>query len=514
MLSSDSFQAERARRSLSAFIRLAWPIVEPAMPLLSNWHIDAVSEHLEAVTKEQIRKLLINIPPGHAKSLLVSVIWPAWIWATNPAWRGLFSAYAGDLATRDSIKCRTLIESEWYQQHYAIPGGWGLTHDSNRKDEFTNSKSGFRKSLSVGGKATGFRGNAVVVDDPLNAKEAPSKTARDEAIYWWDRVMSSRLNDLRRGAKVIIMQRLHEEDLSGHVLAQTGYEHLCLPSEFDPARRSKTFYVRHPVALSHEGPESEPVKFWEDPRTEKDELLFPTLFPDSVLTQAKVDLTPDGYAGQHGQVPVTDGGSMFQAQWWQRWKGDNRKGPHPGAYETWAGSMDCAFKDKSTSDFVVLQVWARARANRYLIWQFRGRLDFVGTCAMLKRVKAMFPQLGAIYVEDAANGTAVLNSLRDAIEGLIPVATGPRSKEARAHAVLPFVCAGNVWIPEDGAGGWEGPERDGDPVKFFIHEHTVFPKGKNDDQVDATTQLLERWRQSEFKIYPLKPKEEARGVTM
>src|SRR5258707_11615896 len=228
----------QARNHLNKFVRAAWPIVEPSTVLKWNWHIDAISEHLEAVTNKQIQRLVINIPPGHMKSLIVSVFWPAWVWITKPEWKGLFSSYASELAIRDSVKCRTIIESDWYRQGFQ--NGWNLSADQNRKDFFQNTKQGFRISLSVGGKGTGFRGDAVIVDDPLNAADATSKAIRDSTIAWWDQTMSSRLNDQATGARVIIMQRLHEDDLTGHVLLTGGWEHLCLPSEFEPKRKSVT----------------------------------------------------------------------------------------------------------------------------------------------------------------------------------------------------------------------------------------------------------------------------------
>lgn len=438
-------------------------MVEPGTPLLWNWHIDAICEHLQAVTDGRIRRLLINIPPGHMKSLLVSVFWPAWVWARRPEWRALFSSYAMDLAIRDSVRCRDLITSEWYQEGFCPP--WGLKGDQNVKSFFENTRRGFRFSLSVGGRATGFRGDCVVVDDPLNAKEQYSKTARDECVFWWDKVMSSRLNDQRVGARVIIMQRLHEEDLAGHVIRKEGYEHLCLPTEFEPERLTGSGRDHIPAATRIG---------WRDPRTEPGELLFPTLFSAPVVTEAKRDLGADGFAGQHQQRPSPADGTIFKRAWWQYYR------QAPAVFDVVIQSWDCSFKDTKGTDYVVGQVWGRLGADKYLLDQVRDRMDFTATCAALKSLSAKWSRAAAKLIEDKANGPAVISALRRQVSGLIPVEPDG-SKVARAHAVSADVEAGNVYLPEGATF-----------TSDFVEELASFPNGTYDDQVDAATQALRR----------------------
>ncbi len=182
-------ERELASRSLREFVRQAWHIVEPSTPYVPGWHIDAMADHLEAVTRGEIRKLLINIPPRHMKSLLVSVFWPAWEWTRYPERRWLYSSYGQHLSIRDSVKCRRLIESPWYQSR------WGhlflLTGDQNTKSRFDNNRSGYRLSTSVDGAATGEGGDRVVCDDPHNIKEAESDARRKATLDWWDIVMST-----------------------------------------------------------------------------------------------------------------------------------------------------------------------------------------------------------------------------------------------------------------------------------------------------------------------------------
>ncbi len=485
--SPEQIRGEKRRRaairSLSEFVRQAWPLIEPGIPLRWNWHIDAICQHLEAVTDGRIRHLLINIPPGHMKSLLVSVFWPAWVWIRWPEKRGIFSSYAHDLAVRDSLRCRDIIDSPWYQENFvrgewtvspegelAVEEGWSLSEDQNRKDYFSNTKKGFRICTSVGGKGTGFRGDWIVVDDPLNASDAYSKAAREEAIRWWDQTMSSRLNDPAVGAKVIIMQRLHEEDLAGHVLRKGGYDHLCLASEFEPKHAATTSIG------------------WRDPRKEPGELLFPSFFTPAVLAQAKKDLGADAYAGQHGQRPAPPEGIIFKRSWWKRWRKPGDFVPEgtearllPAAFDDMLISVDAAFKDTDGSDNVAMGVWGRLGPDRFLIDQACRRMNFTETIHQLLDLINAYPKARTRLIEGKANGPAVISVLKKKVTGLIEIEP-EGGKEARAHAVSPDVEAGNVYVPMHAP--W---------VHEYLEELCAFPKAMHDDQVDQTTQALLRF---------------------
>ena len=213
-------QRRDASRSLDDFTKAAWHVIEPGTPYVDGWHLTAISEHLEAINKGHIRNLLINIPPRHMKSIQVAVMWPVFTWINRPDFRWLFASYAGSLSVRDSLKCRRLIESPWFQDL------WGdrfqLTGDQNAKTFFENDHSGYRFATSVGASTTGHGGDCIVVDDPHNALEANSDAMRESTLEWWDQAMSTRLNNPKTGAKVVVMQRLHEKDLSGHILSQGG----------------------------------------------------------------------------------------------------------------------------------------------------------------------------------------------------------------------------------------------------------------------------------------------------
>jgi hypothetical protein len=265
----DEIEREQATRSLAEFVRQAWPIVEPSTPFVVGWHIDAIIEHLAAVTRGQIRNLLINVPPRHMKSLLVSVFWPAWEWIKWPERRWLYSSYGAQLSIRDSVKCRRLIESPWYQHRWR--DRLALTTDQNTKGRFDNDRSGYRLSTSVGGAATGEGGDRIVCDDPHNVQEAESDSVRKGTNDWFDVVMSTRVNDPKTAAKVVVMQRCHQQDLSGHLLEQGGWEYLCLPAEYEGSRRAtSTGFV--------------------DPRQEHGELLWPERFGCREIDDLKISL--------------------------------------------------------------------------------------------------------------------------------------------------------------------------------------------------------------------------------
>jgi predicted phage terminase large subunit-like protein len=468
LLDLRRLRAEKARRHLREFVVQAWHVLEPDRPFVPNWHIDAVCEHLEAVGRGQLRKLVINIPPGHMKSLLVSVFWPAWMWLHKPSWQSVFSSYAEDLVIRDSARTRAVLESEWFQEMFAPE--WEFRHDENRLDVFKNSAMGHRQCVTVGGRATGFRGDVVVCDDPINAVDVYSKAAREKVIRWWSKTMSSRLNDKRTGGRVLIMQRLHEDDLAGHLIAAGGWETLVLPSEFDSKRRARTTIG------------------FVDPREKDGELLFPVMFPREVLEEAKIDLGSDGYAGQHSQLPSPAEGAMLKRAWFQRrWR---RRGEPdvegletrmlPDKFDRVIMVLDASFKKTDAADRVALGVVGKLGPDRYLLDLTWGQMSFTETLRAFVDMAAAWPSAREKIVEDKANGTAVIDVLRKKLSGIIAVQP-IGGKDTRIAAVSPEIEAGNVWLPAFAP--W---------VSSFIEECIAFPKATHDDAPDMLAHALLR----------------------
>jgi predicted phage terminase large subunit-like protein len=453
-------KAEKARRKLRTFIEAAWPLVESA-PFVPGWHIDAIAEHLEAVKRGQIRNLLITIPPRHTKSTIVSVMWPSWEWIDHPAQRWLFASYAESLSIRDNVRSRRLIQSPWYQEHWG--DRYQFAGDQNEKRKMETDRGGHRIAVGTGGSATGEGGDRLVIDDPHNVAEIESAVVRKGTLDWFDQVWSTRANDPKTTAKVIIMQRSHCDDLAGHVLEQGGWEHLCIPAEY-------------------EGESRKTVIGWSDPRTAEGELLWPERFGSEEIAEAKRTLGSFAYAGQYEQRPVPATGGVWKRQWFRFY----RRAELPERFDIVVASWDCAFKDVKTSDFVAGQLWGRKRADFYLLDQIHARLDFPATLAAIRSLKtrSRYP-VNAVLVEDKANGSAVLAVLRREIPGMIAV-NPEGGKEGRAAAVAPMIEAGNVLLPMPDEQPW---------TEDTLLEFVSFPAAKHDDRVDATSQAL-LWLQS------------------
>lgn len=474
----DAIRAERSRRSLSYYTKQAWPVIEPGTEYLHNWHVDAISEYLTAVTQGQMKRLLINMPPRYMKSISVSVMWPTWSWIERPSTRWIFASYSQSLSTKHSIDRRTIIQSDWYRYN------WGdkfhLTSDQNVKTEYQNDKRGVMVATSVGGTATGKGGDFIIVDDPHNPREAQSDVQREAAITFFDQTLSTRLDNKKAGAIVVVMQRLHERDLSGHILDRGGYEHLCLPAEAE-----KKTVIHFPVSLK------ELVR-------EEEDLLWPEREGPEEIAAQKVAMGSYAYAGQYQQRPAPAEGGILKRYWWRFWCYPGQKLPPvtlkgadgtlmnieavplPERFEQQAQSWDMAFKDTKHSAYVVGQIWGLHKADRFLQDQLRDKLDFPGTVAAVKILTAKWPKVTTKWVEDKANGPAVIASLKREIVGLIAV-DPEGSKEARAHAVSPQIESGNVFIPHPAIAPW---------VWDFIEECAAFPNGEYADQVDAMTQAL------------------------
>lgn len=447
-------ETELASRSLTEFVRQAWPVIRPSTPYVHNWHIDAIADHLEAVTRGEITRLLINMPPRFMKSILVGVMWPAWEWINSPSIQWLTGSYADRLAIRDAREMRTLIESPWYRER------WGdrfvLTSDQNEKRRFENDKHGHRIAFSIGGGVTGEGGDRIILDDPHDYEKAQSDTERETATTNFDQQVSTRLNQPAYSAIVIVMQRLHEKDLSGHVLAAGGYQHLLLPMHYDPKRSKVTVLGKY------------------DPRTQDGELAWPERFPQEVVDNWTKTLGSYGASGQLEQSPTPVAGGIFKRAWWKWYT------VAPAQFDEIIQSWDFAVKD--SNDYVVGQVWGRVGARYYLLDQVRALLDFPASVQAVRTLTAKWPHSGAKLVEDKANGPAVIATLKDEIAGLIAVSPDG-DKRARALAVTPAIEAGNVFLPDPTIAPW---------INDYIEELSIFDNGAHDDQVDATSQGLHR----------------------
>lgn len=452
-------EREYCARSLSNFVKRAWHVLEPSNPYVHNWHIDAVGDHLDACATGQIKRLLINIPPGTSKSLLTNVFYPAWLWGAKqrPNTQFLGASHAEALAVRDCRKMRLLVQSEWYQSLWKLD----ITSDQNQKTNFENADLGWRAACAVR-SMTGRRADIVVWDDPHSAEDAHSPAQLETAERVFRETLPSRLNNPKTSAIIIIMQRLADKDISGVITSgDYGYEHLCLPMEYEPDRTYHT-------SLG-----------FKDPRTQAGELLFPERFPEDVVAREKNIMGSNAYAGQYQQRPSPRGGQIIKGSWF----GLYTKPPVIKYRKIYA---DTALKTAEHNDYSVLQLWGYGSDKKiYFLDQVRGRWDAID----LERTavsfwtkhrnadRALYGALRGIAVEDKASGTGLIQTL--ARRHNIPVTPIQRTKDkyTRLMDVLGYLESGFVQLPQD--------HQD---LSSFIYEcesFTATNSHAHDDQVDC-----------------------------
>lgn len=469
----EALEYELSERRFSAFVQYAWEVLEPGKPLLWNWHLELVCETLQNLYLRHLAgescRLIINVPPRNLKSTIVTVCFPAWVWIQENEIEGkkilgaskrfLSTSYAQSLSTKHAVDSRTLIQSDWFQR------GWGhrfqLSDEQDTKTEYLNNQRGHRIATSMHGTATGKGGDFLTVDDPHDTTIAESEVQRKATIEAFDQKFTSRLDNKKTGAIVIVMQRLHQEDLTGHCLKQGGWEHLCLPAEWEEEDG-----ITHVFPLSHEVVQ----------RTQGD-LLHPEREGPPELAAMKKALGSQGYAGQYQQRPTAREGGIIKRAWCQ-----NFYKVLPDRISERVQSWDATFKDSQTSDYVAGHAWIRSEGKFYLVDRFHDRADIVATMTAIKSFSAKHPKFILKLIEDKANGPALIQMLKSKVPGLVPV-TPEGSKDARMSAVAPLWEAGNVYLPDPSIAPW---------IHDFIEEIVNFPNASNDDDCDAMTQALLR----------------------
>lgn len=457
MIEQSLIDRELAKRGLINFVRMAWPYVEPAQPFISNWHIEAICEHLEAIHNGELRRLVINVPPGSMKSLSCCVFYPAWEWTQAPEKKLIFSSYSERISFRDSDRTKELVGSDWYRER------WGDKVKLKKRStaKFTNTAGGFRMATTVAGGVTGEHADTQFCDDPIKPFEVTrsmhvATKALESVLTWWNDTMSTRMVNYATSARVIIMQRLHEGDLAGEMLKTLDYEHLMLPMEYEPARKCTTSIG------------------FEDPRTEEGELLFEARFPRDAVEQTKKDLGPSGAQAQLQQNPTPKDGGIFSEQHAVFYT------ELPDEHMIQVQSWDCTFKKTGTS-FVAGHVWGQTRAGHYyLLHRDKKRYSFTETCTRIEHTTVRFPKAYTKLVEAKANGPAIVDSLERKLSGL-KLVEPEGGKEARAFAMSDLWEEGKIHLPHPSIAPW---------VKDFMAEVIGFPSMVNDDDVDAMTQAI------------------------
>jgi predicted phage terminase large subunit-like protein len=446
----QKIRAELARRSFKEFVHQAWPVIEPGTPLIWGWVLDAMVEHLEAVTRGDIKRLVISVPPGTMKSKLTSVLWPAWSWLNRPHYKFLSSSYALSLAERNNVECRRILQSDWYTKNFDIE----ISSEEAGKVNFSTNKLGVMRAISVGGATTGYRGDAFIVDDPHDVSKAESDAKRAEAVQWFIESAQTRLNSLRDSSIIVVMQRVHEEDVA-QTAVDMGYEMLRVPMRWDESMRQTTSIG------------------WTDPRTKEGELMWPDRFPKKELDQLETNMGPYAVAAQMQQQPAPRKGGMFQIDNIRQI--DDLPDEHFIAVRAWdlAGS-----EGKGAYTVGVKMLWGEKSQEFYVVDVIRKQLGGGAVRELIEKTaeqdgvatKIIVPrdpgQAGKVQTEDIIALLAGFNAKAEAQSG---------SKELRAEPFASQVEINRVNVLKR---TW---------TKAWLDELRFFPKSKYKDQVDATS---------------------------
>lgn len=455
-----SLEASIFKDDFYQFVLGAWHQVEEDA-FVPNWHIQAFALYLQALYDGRIpsRNLIINVPPGHMKSLMLNVFFPAWVWAKDSSKKFLCYSYSSDLTVRDSMKCRKLIGSTWYQEHFPLV----IDERNDQKDDYSNLGGGYRKCFGIGGSLGGWRGDFLLIDDPLEMSKSDSKAERDKVNNAYDTAIVSRGTDPNTFKKVIIMQRLHEEDLCGHVLEKDEpWEQLILPVEYEGER-----------FVSSIG--------FQDPRSEIGELLWSKRFNDVYLRFQKSNLGSRGYAGQYQQRPAPLTGNIFKKAWFE-----NRVRPDVIGFYISSDTAASTSEESARSSIVVGGITGDYRLIPVYVWA--DKVQFPQLVSKLIEVATMYGEekLYDIVIEKKSSGISAIQTIQqtapDWIANKVRGYTPKVDKEARASVASKWCENGSVLLPP--------PTEGNDWLLKFETELFEFPGGKYKDQVDSFVQLI------------------------
>ncbi|HEU5046643.1 MAG TPA: phage terminase large subunit [Rickettsiales bacterium] len=441
------------RNELSAFIEKTYYTVDGSQEYISNWHIDLIADALKKCERGESRRLIVNLPPRSLKSICVSVAFPAWLLGRDPRRRIINVSYSEELAAKHARDCRAVIESDWYRNIFPYTR---LNPHKRSEGEFETLSHGYRLSTSIGGTLTGRGGGFIIVDDPLKPNDANSDTKRNLVNNWFGNTLFSRLDNKETGCIIIVMQRVHLEDLAGFLQQQGGWEVLNLAAI---APQAETHIL------------SDGRKF----HRAQGEVLNPALEAESTLTAIKANIGSYNFSAQYQQEPVPQDGNIIQWKWFPVYQDIPAK---RGRWSRIVQSWDTAMKAHDGSDYSVCITACEVDKKLYILDIYRAKLDFP---ELRKKIPSLKQQFGAdvVIIEDKGSGTGLIQQLRSEGFGVIeykPVG----DKKDRAVAQSAHIEGGKVYLPEHAS--W---------LEDFRMEIASFPYGRNDDQIDALSQLLD-----------------------
>jgi predicted phage terminase large subunit-like protein len=442
------------RQDFTSFIERSFYELNPQTRLYLGPHIEVIATKLEACRQGKIRRLIINLPPRHLKSHAASIAFVAWYLGHDPAGRVICASYGQELADKLARDCRTVMLSAWYQSSFPTRLDRGAVHD------FATTELGYRMSTSVGGVLTGRGANLIVIDDPLKPDEALSESRRKAVNDWYDNSLLSRLDDKTKGCIIIIMQRLHQEDLVGHVQEQEPWDVLSFPAI---AEQDECFSIESPLG-----------KRWH--RRQTGQALHPERETITTLARIRGQMNEYNFSSQYQQSPIPLGGAMVKTGWLRFYEPSET----PDQFDIKLQSWDTANKAAELSDYSVCTTWGRSNGKVYLLQVFRQRLNYPELKRKAKELAALHHP-NTILIEDKASGTQLIQDLQaEHIFGITPyLPPSGTDKILRLHSQTAWFESGFVFLPA--AASW---------LTDYVTEITGFPGTKFDDQVDSTTQAL------------------------
>jgi len=449
------------RTDLASFVRKVFATVSPGTRYCHNWHIDAIIYRLMRVHTGHSRRLLINQPPRSLKSICVSIAYVAWILGHDPTRRVIVVSYSGDFAAELHRQFRMVINSAWYRALFPQ-----VKWAKETGLELVTASGGGRYATSVGGTLTGRGADLIIVDDPLNAIESYSETARKRVIDWYGGTLVSRLNDKETGSIIAVMQRLHEEDLAGHLRDQGSWDCLDLPA----------------IALDDE---IIPIGYGKTHRRRAGDILHPDRESSEALEAIKAEIGSLLFSAQYQQRPTPPGGAMIKRNWVRRYSEPPPRQDILQIIQSW----DTAMKGGPANDWSVCTTWAQTKNGRlYLLDVWRDRVDYP---TLRATVRALYEKWRphATLIEEAGTAIGLIEELEYNFADLIAV-KADRDKIARMAIASAKFEAGNIYLPEEAP--W---------LADLEAELFAFPGSRYDDQCDSISQAINDERSQDLVVY-------------
>ena len=439
------------RTDLVAFTQKTFETVVPGEDLHLNWHIRAIADRLEKVRQGKIKRLIITVPPRHLKSITASVAFPAFVLGQDPTKKIICVSYSSELATKHALDCRTVMQADWFRRLYP---GTRISRDKNTELETLTTMRGGRYATSVGGTLTGRGGNIIILDDPMNPKQAMSEASRTMVTHWYKSTLLSRLNLKGEDAIIVVMQRLHVDDLVGVLLEEGGWHHLNIPAIADATQR---------ISLGD----------GQFKRREPGNVLDPRREPKHVLDSQKAAMGTAEFSAQYLQQPIPAEGSMIKREWLRFYQTPPDRQPNDMIVTSW----DTAMKATELADYSVGTIWLMQGPNAYLLDVVRGRYDYPDLKRAVMNAQTKWPG-SQVLIEDKGSGTSLIQDLRGQKLPVIPIQP-QGDKETRVYANQAQFESGAVHFPQTAS--W---------LDELLGELLAFPRGRHDDQVDSITQAL------------------------